>query len=377
MITVLLAAWNGSAYIEEQLDSILGQDGVELEDLRIVISDDGSTDCTREILKKYQAQFPEQIVLKHRSAERKAKDLSDGIPAAAGNFFWLLECAAEKMEEIEKETAGDGNPENGAIDRTCQYFMLSDQDDVWKPNKIETLMMEMMCQEVLNGEEHPILVHSDMEVVDANLKTIHPSFFRYQKCNPARTKFSELLAENSVTGGAVMMNRALVELLKERPAACFMHDWWIALTASCFGTISWVEEPLYLYRQHGNNTLGAKKTGSAKDVAERFGQILGKDGNGVGTQKEGNGEKGVSGAKRVEENYRQMAAQAHAFGKMYGDRMSEEQKATLRAYLALRYQSPMGRLKNILKNRFFKSSKLQTLAQCVTIPRPDGENWPV
>jgi len=144
--------------------------------------------------------------------------------------------------------------------------------------------------------------------------------------------------------------------LKERPAACFMHDWWVALTASCFGTISWVEEPLYLYRQHGNNTLGAKKTGSAKDVAERLES---------------------SQAAQVAENYRQMAAQAHAFGKMYGDRMSEEQKATLRAYLALRYQSPMGRLKNILKNRFFKSSKLQTLAQCVTIPRPDGENWPV
>ena len=331
MITVLLAAWNGSAYIEEQLDSILGQDGVELGDLRIVISDDGSTDDTREILENYRAQFPEQIVLKHRSAERKAKDLADGIPAAAGNFFWLL------------SQAGDS-----------EYVMLSDQDDVWKPNKIETLMMEMMCQEVLNGADQPILVHSDMEVVDANLKTIRPSFFKYQKCDPARTQFSELLVENSVTGGAVMMNRALVELLKERPAACFMHDWWIALAASCFGTISWVEEPLYLYRQHGNNTLGAKETGSVKDVAERLES---------------------SRAAQVEENYRKMAAQAHAFGKMYGDRMNEEQKAILRAYLALRYQSPVGRLKNIVKNRFFKSSKLQTLAQCVTIPRPDGENW--
>ena len=356
MITVLLAAWNGSAYIEEQLDSILGQDGVELEDLRIVISDDGSTDDTREILENYRAQFPEQIILKHRSAERKAKDLADGIPAAAGNFFWLLECAAGELSNIEKETASDGNPENGSMNRACQYFMLSDQDDVWKPNKIETLMMGMMCQEVLNGADQPILVHSDMEVVDADLKTIHPSFFKYQKCDPARTQFSELLAENSVTGGAVMMNRALVELLKERPAACFMHDWWIALAASCFGAISWVEDPLYLYRQHGNNTLGAKETGSVKDVAERLES---------------------SRAAQVAENYRKMAAQAHAFGKMYGDRMSEEQKATLRAYLALRYQSPMGRLKNIVKNRFFKSSKIQTLAQCVTIPRPDGENWPV
>ena len=232
--------------------------------------------------------------------------------------------------------------------------MLSDQDDVWKPNKIETLMMEMMCQEVLNGADHPILVHSDMEVVDANLKTIHPSFFKYQKCDPDRTGFSEILAENSVTGGAVMMNRALVELLKERPQACFMHDWWIALAASCFGTISCVKEALYLYRQHGHNTLGAKETGSVKDMAER-----------------------LERSAQVEENYRKMAAQAHAFGNMYGDRMNPEQKAVLRAYLALRYQSPMGRFRNIVKNRFYKSSKLQTFAQCVTIPRPDGDNWPI
>ena len=331
MITVLLAAWNGEAYLEEQLDSILGQDGLELNDLRIVISDDGSTDRTREILEAYHAQFPEQILLKHRSAERKAKDLADGIPAAAGNFFWLLSQAGES-----------------------DYYMLSDQDDVWKPNKIETLMMEMMCQEVLNGADHPILVHSDMEVVDANLKTIHPSFFKYQKSDPDRTGFSEILAENSVTGGAVMMNRALAKLLKERPQACFMHDWWIALAASCFGTISCVKEALYLYRQHGHNTLGAKETGSVKDMAER-----------------------LERSAQVEENYRKMAAQAHAFGNLYGDRMNPEQKAVLRAYLALRYQSPMGRVRNIVKNRFYKSSKLQTLAQCVTIPRPDGDNWPI
>ena len=331
MITVLLAAWNGEAYIEEQLDSILGQDGLELNDLRIVISDDGSTDRTREILEAYHAQFPEQILLKHRSAERKAKDLADGIPAAAGNFFWLLSQAGES-----------------------DYYMLSDQDDVWKPNKIEALMMEMMCQEVLNGADHPILVHSDMEVVDANLKTIHTSFFKYQKCDPDRTGFSEILVENSVTGGAVMMNRALEELLKERPQACFMHDWWIALAASCFGTISCVKEALYLYRQHGHNTLGAKETGSVKDMAER-----------------------LERSAQVEENYRKMAAQAHAFGNMYGDCMNPEQKAVLRAYLALRYQSPMGRFRNIVKNRFYKSSKLQTFAQCVTIPRPDGDNWPI
>lgn len=355
MIRVLLAAWNGEAYIEEQLDSILGQTicggqmgtgagqmmaSAELlsekrmgkEKLRILVSDDGSSDRTREILEQYQETYPEQVILNHRSPERKAKDLADGIPAAAGNFFWLL----------------------SQVEENDEYILLSDQDDVWKPDKVEVLLKEMKRLEAQYESNHPVLVHSDMEVVDANRNMIHPSFFKYQKCEPSRVGFSELLVENSVTGGAVMMNRALAELLKERPEACFMHDWWIALTASCFGTISCVRESLYQYRQHGNNTLGAKATGSMKDVAER-----------------------LERSAQVEENYRKMAAQAHAFGKMYQEKMSGEQKAVLRAYLALRYQSPLGRLKNIMKNRFFKSSKVQTIAQCVTIPRPDGGNWPV
>ncbi len=331
MITVLLAAWQGELYIEEQLDSILRQAGAEpLEKIQILVSDDGSADNTREILERYVRQYPEQMILNYRSAERKARDLEDGIPAAAGNFFWLLSQADD------------------------DYLMLSDQDDVWKEHKVNVLLGEMRKLEEQYGVDCPILVHSDMEVVDRELKQIHPSFFKYQKCNPDRTSFSELLAENSVTGGAVMMNRALANLLKKRPAACFMHDWWIALAASCFGVISCVKEPLYLYRQHGTNTLGAKETGSLEDMKERLDR-----------------------SAQVEENYRKMAAQAHAFGKMYQDEMTERQKATLRAYLALRYQSPIGRLKNILKNRFYKSSKLQTLAQCVTIPRPDGGNWPV
>ena len=370
MITVLLASYNGAAYIREQLDSILQQNGIEA--IRILISDDGSTDGTVTILKEYLERYPEQILLANRSPKRKERDLDDGIPAAAGNFFWLLSKAVKMFEAEYKhaENAAETEEQNKGRD---QYVMLSDQDDVWKEHKAEKLLAEMKRQEAIHGTDHPILVHSDMEVVDVNLKQIHPSFFRYQNCDPKRICFSELLVENSVTGGAVMMNRAMAEFFKERPAACFMHDWWIALAASCFGTIAWVDEALYLYRQHGSNTLGAKKSGNIKAAAERIGQILGKNSTSQNVQNAS----GAPAPATVEENYRKMSAQAHAFGKMYGEQMSEAQKATLRAYLALRYQSPMGRLKNILKNRFYKNSKIQTLAQCVTIPRPDGGNWPI
>jgi len=326
-ITVLMAAYEGERYIGQQLDSILAQ---TMPDLQIMVSDDGSKDGTREILERYGEWYPDQVVLRHRIKKGAYQDREGRVPPMAMNFFWLL-----------SQAGGD-------------YILFSDQDDVWENHKVRTLLRRMKGLEQRLGKKHPILVHSDMEVADEDLYVISRSFFRYQRCNPDRTAFSEVLAENPVTGGAVMINRALADMVNKVPGHCFMHDWWIALAASCFGTISCVKEPLYQYRQHGGNTLGASKTGSLEDMRQR--------------------------AKRqseVESNYRKMFAQAASFGAMYKDRMTREQKRTLKAFLALPLQPPGERLKNIIRNRFYKSSPFQTLAQCVTIPelsvkrRPD------
>ena len=142
-----------------------------------------------------------------------------------------------------------------------------------------------------------------------------------------------------------MMNRALLKFLEKEPAACFMHDWWIALTASCFGVIDFVPESLSQYRQHGANVLGARASGSLKDCRER-----------------------INRQKEVEENYRKMIEQARAFGKMFWQKLDGRQRMILRAYLALPYQSVAGRCQNIVRNRFFKSSRVQTAAMCVTMP---------
>lgn len=329
-ITVLMAAYEGERYIEQQLDSILAQ---TVPDIQIMISDDGSGDNTRKILERYERWYPAQIVLKHRVKEGAYQDRPKRVPPMAMNFFWLL-----------GQARGD-------------YVLLCDQDDVWKNHKVKTLLRRMRELEREFGKGHPILVHSDMEVTDEDLYVISRSFFRYQHCNPHRTAFSQILAENPVTGGAVMMNGALARLVGKAPRCCFMHDWWIALTASCFGTISCVREPLYQYRQHGGNTLGARRTGSLEDVRGRLGR-----------------------GAAVEDNYRRMFAQAAAFGAMHKERMTREQKATLKAFLALPLQPPAGRLGNIVRNGFYKSSPVQTLAQCVTIPelsrkrsRPDED----
>ena len=135
-------------------------------------------------------------------------------PPAADNFFWLLSLAAQEE---------------------CPYVLLSDQDDVWFPHKAETLLARMQKLEARLGQDHPVLVHSDMEVVgdkslkkagayparnripaqagessrqaDPGLELISPSFFAYARCNPRRTGLAQILVENPVTGGALMMNR--------------------------------------------------------------------------------------------------------------------------------------------------------------------------
>lgn len=315
-ITVVMATYNGEAYVAQQLDSILNQ---TVPQLRIVVSDDGSSDGTRGILEDYQRRYPDQITLCHH--EKSAGDSCE-VPPAARNFFWLL-----------GQAQGD-------------YILLSDQDDVWKPDKVERLLAKVRELEKLLGWQVPILVHSDMEVVDAGLEQISPSFFRYQKVDPHRNSLAQVLVENPVTGGAAMFNRALLEKLRRIPEICVMHDWWIALTAASFGVIAYVPDRLYLYRQHGHNTLGAKRIGSAGEVKERLGR-----------------------QDQVVENYRRMFAQARAFEEQYDRELNAGQRSVLRAYRALRYQSPVGRFRNIVRNHFFKSSLLQTLAQCVTIPK--------
>lgn len=321
-IQVLLAAYEGEAYLEEQLDSILAQ---TVSDVQIVVSDDGSEDHTRDILERYEEANPGRILLRHRIKEGDFADKGTLVPAPAMNFFWLL-----------SQAEGD-------------YILLSDQDDVWHPRKIEILLAKMKESEKKNAGDRgdkirPVLVYSDMEVVDAQKKQISPSFCAYTHSNPGRVSFSEILTENPVTGGALMMNRPMLELVREVPEACFMHDWWIALCASCFGIISYVPQSLSQYRQHGGNVLGAAKTGSPEDLYKR-----------------------LKGRKRVEENYRRMFRQAEAFGKRFEPRMNPSQRRALQAFLALPSQTVWRRLKTVKENRLFKSSRLQTLAQCFTI----------
>ena len=361
-IEVLLASYNGEKYISQQLDSILDQ---TVPGIRILVSDDGSTDGTAEILRQYAREYPGQVVLLDGAAAAAPEAGKGQVSAAAGGPEAAGSSAAVGSSAAAESSAAAGSSAvpGGNIPAPARnffrlmahadadYILLSDQDDVWIPEKAERLLERIRGLEGENGGV-PALVFSDMEVVDESLNRISPSFFSYAHCDPDRLTLSEILAENPVTGGALMMNRPLLELARRVPEACCMHDWWIALAAVCFGRIACVREALYFYRQHGDNSLGARRTGSLEDLAGRPGRQA-----------------------QVEENYRRMFDQAAALLNMYGDRLTKEQRAVVKAWLAVPDQAPFARLRTIRRYHFYKSSFAQTLAQCVTIPRWDKPDW--
>ena len=224
-VEILLATYNGERYIREQLDSILNQD---YENWIVRACDDASTDHTYEILTEYQEKFPDKFVL-----EKNQK----GFGSAKLNFFHLIQQSS------------------------CDYVMCCDQDDIWLANKISLTLQEMEKHE---KEGLPVLVHTDLKVVDAELQVLSDSFFEHSNLRK-KFEYRDVLIQNHVTGCTMMMNRALVEVInfENDYEQILMHDWLAAIIASGLGKVAFVDCPTMLYRQHAVNSVGAKKYGVA------------------------------------------------------------------------------------------------------------------
>lgn len=219
-IDILLATYNGEKYLREQLDSILNQ---TYSNFRLIISDDCSNDNTKRILEEYK-QKDDRIEVYYQN---------ENI-GYVKNFEFLL-----------------GKVQN-------KIYALSDQDDIWLPEKLEKYVEKMK-------EEKSDLVFGDLEVVDEKLNTVNKSFNDYmqltrkiKRCND----YSKLYLYNCVTGCTILAKKKLLNKILPIPKDTkhVLHDYWIALITSIYGKISYVEETYIKYRQHGNNQVGIEKT---------------------------------------------------------------------------------------------------------------------
>ena len=226
-IRILLAAYQGAAFLPAQLDSLLLQ---TYPDLEIVVSDDGSTDGSAEILGEYAAAHPEKIRY-YRSGRR--------FGSSQAHFLHLL------------RRFGD-----------APYLMFCDQDDVWHRDKAARTLEALRAQ--CPDPSVPALIHTDLRVVDRDLRQISPSFLHLSGLDGEALSLPRLLTQNVVTGCTVLINRALSELFRAAPEPenILMHDWYLALLAAACGKIFFLDEATMDYRQHGANVVGAKNVRS-------------------------------------------------------------------------------------------------------------------
>ncbi len=226
-VDILMTVYNGMPYLPEQIASFQQQSWPHW---RLHVRDDGSDDGTLESLRRFAAADPRiRLVTSQGEPQRLG---------AAGGFAWLVDTAAPEAE----------------------YVMFSDADDCWLPNKIELTLGAMLeAEAAAGGRSTPVLVHTDLLVVDRDLRTMAPSLWRYQGVDPMRASLNRLLVQNCVTGCTVMINRALRARAAPIPPEAIMHDWWMALVAASFGKVVPIPEGTILYRQHGRNDTGAAR----------------------------------------------------------------------------------------------------------------------
>lgn len=235
-VTILMSTYNGEKYLKEQLDSITGQD---MQEWRLVVRDDGSTDDTVKLLQQYAAK------------DDRIRVVADGRNAGViRSFEYLLQHYG-----------------------TEGYIAFADQDDVWLPNKLRISTETIQRAEKEYGESTPIGVHTDLIVADEQLQEISKSFWDYAQIKPhiLNQKAEYLAICNSVTGCTLLLNQAARKASWPFSEKALMHDSAIAVSIKKKGgQLVPIDEATLHYRQHGDNALGAVKYDLWRSFFQRY-----------------------------------------------------------------------------------------------------------
>jgi hypothetical protein len=224
--------------------------------------------------------------------------------------------------------------------------MFCDQDDIWLPHKIAITFDKMFELEKKSSREMPLLVFTDLTVVDEDGSVYADSIWEYQKLDPGNvSNLNRLLLQNIPTGCTIMINRSLREKASPIPADAAMHDWWTTLVATAFGTSGYVPESTILYRQHGLNVCGVEQWSLRNDFINFLSPTFRKE----------------LALKRVKKltSYRK---QAGAFLQRYSTELPAEVRTMIHTFAVLDSFSKIRQKYYILKYRFFYSNGFVTAA---------------
>ena len=214
-VAVVLSAYNGERFLEQQLDSILAQD---YDRIRVYARSDGSTDRTLDILANY--------------AQHDSIELLQGENlGVTGSFYACVQ----------------------TVPRDIPYIAFSDQDDVWHSDRIRRAVDRLSVMD----PRVPALYYSERNYCDAELKNSTPSHLNRQG-----NSFVLSLYDNVCPGNTIVMNRALADLfLQTDPRDIYYHDWWLELLATCFGFVIYDPEPTVEYRRLAESVSPSGKRG--------------------------------------------------------------------------------------------------------------------
>ncbi|WP_221394461.1 glycosyltransferase family 2 protein [Dyadobacter sp. NIV53] len=213
LVSIVVATYNGERFLREQLDSIVNQTYPNLE---IVIVDDASNDGTIAILERYAASYPNICVYKAEKNLGYIKNFQKG----------LLLCKGD-------------------------YIALSDQDDIWLPEKISILMKE-------KGEH--AMVYCNSELIGADGESLGIKLTDLKNLLDFWTPLNYVVG-GTASGHAMLVKREVIEQSLPLPVIV-THDYWIGFVSTLFSPIKFVDEVLVLYRQHGGNVIGVNSGGT-------------------------------------------------------------------------------------------------------------------
>jgi glycosyltransferase involved in cell wall biosynthesis len=217
-VAVVVCSYNGSEHLHDQLASLASQTWPA----SVYLFDDASSDNTVDIARSFQSKLDIQI---HQNSPNKGfvANFESGIRTVLNLGF--------------------------------DYVALCDQDDIWLPNRLDAGMQALLNVENTN---QPLLVHSDLSVINEHGNIQIDSYFKFRRYDISDKKSLPIaLGQNGVMGNTILMNRKLAELALPFPAKLHVHDFWISLVCELYGTRLLISDQLVHYRIHADNTSNA------------------------------------------------------------------------------------------------------------------------